>query len=197
MEVFAGENLVLTGNDSGPLEPAKASNAWRRRLELWLEQLEVERGLSPRSVSSYRSDLVRLGAWLEREQRNDLTTATTRDLAEHLKALQWGGASAHGGITSRSIARALSAMRGFYGALVAEQERADDPTENLVAPKQLKRLPRSLSEEEVERLLAAPDQGTPGGTRDLAMIELLYATGLRVSELVGLRLSQINSRAGF
>jgi integrase/recombinase XerD len=160
-------------------------------LELWLDSLAVERGLSPRTVASYRSDLLRLGAWLERERRGEPTRADARALADHLKAL------ARAEISSRSIARALSALRGFYGALVEEGERADDPTEHLDAPRRRRLLPHPLSEEAVERLLAAPDVATARGVRDRAMIELLYATGLRVSELVGLRLAQLRLEGGF
>ena len=87
--------------------------------------------------------------------------------------------------------RALSSLRGFYAHLVAVGERTDDPAVNLEGPRPLKRLPKVLSEGDVERLLAAPDLATPLGLRDRAMIELLYATGLRVSELVGLDLPQL------
>jgi integrase/recombinase XerD len=170
---------------------AAPAMAWRRRLELWLEGLSLERGLSPRTVASYRSDLVRLGGWLELEQRGDLLAADARSLSDHLRAL------ARGEIAPRSVARALSAMRGFYGALVEEGERGDDPTEHLDAPKKWRHLPRVLDEVEVGRLLAAPDPGTAAGARDKAMLELLYATGLRVSELVGLRLAQLRLEGGF
>jgi integrase/recombinase XerD len=165
--------------------------AWRRRLELWLEALALERGLSPRTVASYRGDLVRLGEWLALERRPDLLAADARALADHLRAL------ARGAISPRSIARALSAMRGFYGALVEEGERSDDPTEHLDAPRKWRHLPRVLDEEEVGRLLAVPDAATAAGVRDKAMLELLYATGLRVSELVGLRLAQLRLEGGF
>jgi integrase/recombinase XerD len=164
---------------------------WRRRLELWLESLALERGLSPRTVASYRGDLSRLGDWLERERGVELPRADGRALADHLRWL------ARREIAPRSAARALSAMRGFFGALIEEGERADDPTEHLEAPRRWQRLPKVLTEEEVERLLAAPDGARPAGVRDRAMLELLYATGLRVSELVGLRLPQLRLEGGF
>ena len=164
---------------------------WRRRLDLWLDALAYERGLSPRTVSAYRSDLVRLGEWLERQQGKDLVTADPAAIAAHLRWL-------HGQeISPRSARRAMAAMHGFYRDLVEAGERRSDPVENLEAPRLFRRLPKVLSEEEVERRLAAPDVATPAGLRDKAMLELLYATGLRVSELVGLRLPQIDLKGGF
>lgn len=164
---------------------------WRRRLDLWLEGLAIESGLSAHTVAAYRSDLERFAAWLEGERRGSLDAADAAALAEHLRWL------VRRGISPRSVARALSTMRGFYGWLVEERERADDPTEHLAAPKRWKLLPSVLTEEEIARLLAAPDPSTPAGLRDKAMLELLYATGLRVTELVGLRLDQLRLEGGF
>lgn len=164
---------------------------WRRRLDLWLDALAFERGLSPQTVSAYRSDLVRLGEWLDGQKGKDLVTADPAAIAAHLRWL-------HGReISPRSVRRAMAAMHGFYRDLVEAGELRSDPVENLEAPRLLRRLPKVLSEEEVERLLAAPDVATPAGLRDRAMLELLYATGLRVSELVGLRLPQIDLKGGF
>ena len=164
---------------------------WRRRLDLWLDALAYERGLSPRTVSAYRSDLVRLGEWLDREKGKDLVHADPAAIAAHLRWL-------HGQeISPRSARRAMAAMHGFYRDLVEAGELRSDPVENLEAPRLFRRLPKVLSEEEVERLLTAPDFATPAGLRDKAMLELLYATGLRVSELVGLRLPQIDLKGGF
>jgi len=177
------------GGDSGA---ARAGTpAWRRGLELWLDALGVERGLSPRTVAAYRSDLVRLGTWLEKERGLELERATGRSLSEHLQWLH------RREISPRSAARALAAMRGYFGWLVEERTRADDPTEHLEAPRKFLRLPKVLDEGEVERLLAAPDVEKPEGLRDRAMLELLYATGLRVSELVGLELGQLRLEGGF
>jgi integrase/recombinase XerD len=164
---------------------------WRRRLESWLEALELERGLSPRTVSAYRSDLLRLAAWMEGERLGTIPEATGEQLAAHLRWMT------RRELSPRSTRRAMAAMRGFYGDLVAAGERADDPLANLDPPKLWKRLPKVLSEEEVAALLAAPDPARPAGLRDRAMIELLYATGLRVSELVGLRLPQLHLRGGY
>jgi integrase/recombinase XerD len=164
---------------------------WRRELELWLESLAAERGLSPRSVAAYRADLVRLGEWLAARGKPDLPAANGAALAEHLRWLH------RREISPRSIARALSAARGFYGWRVEEGLRADDPTATLAAPKRPRKLPSVLGEAEVTALLAAPDTAAPRGARDRAMLELLYATGLRVSELVGLRLPQLRLDSGF
>ncbi|MEZ5314176.1 MAG: site-specific tyrosine recombinase XerD [Thermoanaerobaculia bacterium] len=171
--------------------PLRPKPLWRRRLERWLEDLLVERGLSPRTVEAYRADLLRFAAWLEGEQRGELPTATADAVASHLRWL------ARRDISPRSARRAMASMRGFYGELVAAGERPDDPLEHLEAPRLWKALPRVLSEEEVASLLAAPDVATPLGARDKAMLELLYATGLRVSELVGLRLAQLHLEAGY
>ncbi len=101
------------------------------------------------------------------------------------------------GLSPRSSARALSALRGFYENLVTLGERADNPSVNLLPPKLCKPLPKVLSEDEVTALLAAPNVETPLGLRDRAMLELLYATGLRVSELVGLQIPQLRLDVGF
>ncbi len=169
----------------------RTAAGWRRGLELWLEALGVERGLSPRTVEAYRGDLVRLGEWLERERSVELERANGRQLGEHLQWLH------RREISPRSAARALAAMRGYFGWLVEAGERSDDPTEHLEAPRKFLRLPKVLDESEVERLLGAPDLARPEGVRDRAMLELLYASGLRVSELVGLRLGQLRLDGGF
>jgi integrase/recombinase XerD len=174
-----------------PKGAAPTVPTWRRRLDAWLEGLAVERGLSPRTVDSYRADLERLVAWLAGERKPPLDAADAAALAEHLRWL------VRRGISPRSVARALSAMRGFYGWAIERGDRADDPTEHLAPPRRFKLLPSVLGEDEIARLLAAPDPSTPAGVRDKAMLELLYATGLRVSELVGLRLDQLRLDGGF
>jgi integrase/recombinase XerD len=136
-------------------------------------------------VDGYRNDLSRLGEALAKKGGRDLLTAQAADLSAHMRDLQ------RQGLSPRSSARALSALRGFYENLVTLGERADNPSVNLLPPKLWKPLPKVLSEDEVTTLLAAPDVGTPLGLRDRAMLELLYATGLRVSELVGLQLSHL------
>ena len=163
---------------------------WKRVLERYLESLAVERGLSANTVAGYRNDLTRLGEALAK-RGGDLLTAPAAALSGHLRDLRVQG------LSPRSISRALSAIRGFYGNLVVLGERKDDPAVNLLPPRLGRTLPKVLSEDQVEALLAAPDVSTPLGLRDRAMLELLYATGLRVSELVGLQLPQLRLDAGF
>jgi integrase/recombinase XerD len=178
---------------SPDLPPGTGSRAaparWRRALGAWLDALAAERGLSRNTVAAYRSDVERLGEGLARAGR-DLLSADAAALAAHLRELR------RQGLAPRSISRALSALRGFYAHAVATGERADDPSLNLTPPKLWRSLPKVLSQGEVEALLAAPDPATPLGLRDRAMIELLYATGLRVSELVGLELPQLRGVGG-
>ncbi len=167
---------------------------WRRALDRYLESLAVERGLSKNTVDGYRNDLSRLGEALAKKSDQggrDMLTAQAADLSAHMRDLQ------RQGLSPRSSARALSAIRGFYENLVTLGERADNPSVNLLPPKLWKPLPKVLSEDEVTALLAAPDVGKPLGLRDRAMLELLYATGLRVSELVGLQIPQLRLDVGF
>ena len=163
---------------------------WRRLVERYLDHLAVERGLAGNTVAAYRRDLVALGEALAAEGR-DLLSAGPTDLAAQVRRMR------RAGLSPRTISRAVSAARGFYAHLVAEGERADDPAADLATPKLLQRLPTVLSEAQVEALLQAPDPATELGLRDRAMIELLYATGLRVSELVSLRLPQLRLDQGF
>ncbi len=166
------------------------ADLWRRSVEAYLDSLAMERGLSGHTVRAYERDLNRLGRDLD-ERRVDLLTAGAPDLQGHLRRLR------EGGLSSRSTARALAAIRGFYSYLVLDGRREDNPAINLVSPKQWKQLPKVLSEQDVEALLAAPDLSDELGIRDKAMIELLYASGLRVSELVGLQLIQLRLDQGF
>jgi len=175
-------------SETAPRAPVQA---WKRALERYLEGLSVERGLSRNTVDGYRNDLTRLGEALGKKGGRDLLAAQAPDLSAHMRDLQ------RKGLSPRSSARALSAIRGFYQDLVTAGERVDNPSVNLLPPKLWKPLPKVLSESEVEALLAAPDVGTPLGLRDRSMLELLYATGLRVSELVGLQLPQLRLDVGF
>ena len=151
----------------------------------------MQRGLSRNTVVAYRADLSRLGEALDAAQDTELLAARQDDIAAHLRELRGKG------ISPRSIARALVSIRGFYAHLVEEGERAENPAENLLPPKLWRKLPQTLSEAQVEALLAVPDVGTALGLRDRAMLETLYATGLRVSELVGLKLAQLRLEVGF
>jgi integrase/recombinase XerD len=149
----------------------------------------MENGLSDNTLAAYRRDLYRLAVWLH-GQGQSLVEAHTADLLGFLAAQYSEGRAL------RSSARQLSSMRRFYRFLVREGRRNDDPTAGITSPKMDRPLPYTLSEEDVESLLEAPDTTQPVGLRDRAMLELLYATGLRVSELVGLRHEQISLTRG-
>jgi integrase/recombinase XerD len=161
-------------------------SAW---IDRYLEALWLEKGLAENSLQSYGRDLRLFDAWLQQRGRS-LIAADAADLMDYLGArLRAGGARS-------SSARLLSSLRGFYQHATREHWISEDPTALLESPKAGRRLPKSLSEEDVERLLAAPDVSTPLGLRDRAMLELLYASGLRVSELVDLALSQLSMTQG-
>ena len=163
---------------------------WERVLDRYLDSLALERGLSPHTVAAYGRDLRRLGAELE-DRCADLARASQDELSRHLRDLR------RRGLSPRTVNRALVSIRGFFAHLVELGERRDNPAVNLAPARLWRRLPKVLSESEVEALLAAPDPSEPLGVRDKAMIELLYATGLRVSELVGLELAQLRLEVGF
>ncbi len=158
-------------------------------IDRFAETLWMENGLSENTLSAYRRDLWGLAAWLA-ERRVPLPEAGTADLLGFLASrYQHGGAL-------RSSARMLSSLRRFYRYLVREGRRGDDPTADIESPKMDRPLPPTLSESEVEALLNAPDVADPIGQRDRAMLELLYASGLRISELVALSPERINLNQG-
>ena len=161
-----------------------------RILGRYLEGLALERGLAKLTVESYGRDLARLREDLEK-RGGSLAEAGQSELSGHLQRLR------RRNLAPASIRRALVAIRGFFAHLVEIGERPDNPAVNFLPPKQWRHLPRVLSERQVEALLTGPDVTRPLGLRDRAMIELLYASGLRVSELVGLSLSQLRLDVGF
>jgi integrase/recombinase XerD len=151
--------------------------------------LQVEKGLAANSVESYRRDLARLKAWAEARGREPQGLDKS-EMTQFVMSLS------RGGLSSRSVARSLSAARGFFRYLLLDGHVRVDPTAEVASPQGEQKLPRFLTQEEVERLLEAPDTSSPEGVRDRAMIEVLYATGLRVSELVGLTKSSVDVDAG-
>lgn len=155
----------------------------------FLDQLWSERGLSRNTLSAYRSDLVILSRWLSARDTR-LHEAAREQL---LGFLAW---RVEQGARPRSTARQLSTYRRYFRHLVSSGVRDDDPTARIEMPRIGRSLPKSLTESEVERLLNAPDVRTALGLRDRAMLEVLYASGLRVSELVRLRHDQLNLRQG-
>ncbi|HEX6592139.1 MAG TPA: site-specific tyrosine recombinase XerD [Moraxellaceae bacterium] len=156
-------------------------------LRQFRSKLVVE-GLSRHSIAGYLSDLHKLAAWAD---TRSLLALEGGDLADYIKTLE--AEQSH----PRSRARFLSAIRRFYRFHLSQHRLTADPTLNLESPRLGRPLPKDMSEAEVEALLAAPETATPLGLRDRAMLELLYACGLRVSELVGLRIDQPNLRGGF
>ncbi|HEX6159581.1 MAG TPA: site-specific tyrosine recombinase XerD [Thermoanaerobaculia bacterium] len=159
-------------------------------LPIFLDYLTVEKGLAKNSLSAYRTDLRHFGHWLA-DQRLDLERVERVHLTRYFQTIRAAG------ISARSVARALAAIRGLFRFLVTERHLKKDPTENIENPKLWTSLPKSMQPSEVEALLAAPDRTTADGLRDRAMLELLYATGLRVSELIKVRIDDLVMDAGF
>jgi integrase/recombinase XerD len=158
-------------------------------IERFLDAVWMERGLSPNTLAAYRADLTALERWLD-ERHAGLESARRGDLLEFMASRVQAGAQ------PRSTARQLSSFRRFYRYLVREGSVREDPTAQIAMPKVGRSLPRSLTEEEVEALLASPAVSDPLGHRDRTMFEVLYATGLRVSELVSLKLTSVNLGQG-
>lgn len=173
-----------------PPDRPEDSSFFTTALPLFLDYLTVEKGLAELSVQAYRRDLRHFGHFFQ-EQGLEPGRVERRDLVRYFQSLRAAGLSA------RSVARALAALRGLFRFLVSEKHLDKDPTENLENPKLWSNLPKTLQTSEVEALLAAPDSATRVGIRDRAMLELLYATGLRVSELIGLRIDDLVLDAGF
>ncbi len=159
-------------------------------IEHFADALWMERGLSQNTLAAYQSDLHTASKWLQEKRQLTLLQAQPDDLGEYLAALHNRGYSA------RSSARILSCLRQFYQHALREEAIKIDPSAQIASPKLGRPLPTSLTEQEVEALLNAPNQGEPEGFRDRVMLEVLYATGLRVSELVALRPDQINLNQG-
>jgi integrase/recombinase XerD len=159
-------------------------------IDAFCDQVWLQDGLAASSLASYRRDLTTWSVWLERHAHKSLLTAERTDVEAFLAAQFQKKAKI------ASINRRLSTLRRFYRLHAAQATLAADPTLRVKSPKLPRSLPRNLSEDQVAALLGAPDTGTPLGVRDRAMLETLYATGLRVSELVGLKLSQVSLDMG-
>src|SRR6478609_3026660 len=166
-----------------------ASEADGERIDRFLERLWGEAGLSRTTLDSYRRDLDGLARWLG-QRGLDLTQVQRQTLFDYLAERTTAGYAA------RSNARLLSTLRAYYAQQLRLGAMTQDPTALLDPPKLRRSLPKALSESQVEAMLNAPDLTTPAGLRDRAMIELMYAAGLRVSELVGLPTVAVNLRQG-
>jgi integrase/recombinase XerD len=155
----------------------------------FLTYLQVEKGLARHSLESYRRDLDRLQTWANKhgKQISELARADLR---------KWIASLSREGLAPASIARAVSATRGFFKFLMLDGHIKTHPAEDLDTPQRFSYLPKFLTEDEINHLLAAPDVSTEEGIRDRAVLEIMYATGLRVSELVGLKQNDIDLLAG-
>ena len=171
--------------DLPPLEDADAA-----AIERFLDAVWAEQGLAPATLAAYRSDLQAVARWLRATPAVAITAAQRAHLFDYLAM------RTEAGYTPRSNARLLSTLRAWFASCVQRGERSDDPSALLHPPKLPRLLPKALSEAQVEALLAAPDAQTALGLRDRAMLELMYACGLRVSELVSLPATAVNLRQG-
>lgn len=159
-------------------------------IHVYLSYLRVEKGLSQNTILAYGRDLKRFAGFLKNRQKNKIDAANREDIVDFLSSLY------EGKLDSRSVARYLVSLRSFFKYALMEEMVRLDPTENLESPRIRQSLPTYLRADEVDRLLAAPNLNMPNGLRDRAMLEVLYSTGLRVSELLNLRLSDVDVRMG-
>ena len=171
------------------MRSAEVERADRAEIDAFCDSLWLEDGLAKASLASYRSDLLRFSAWLEEQKLASLCDADELALLRFVATLSQT-------LRASSQARYISTLRRFYKHLLARGLIRTDPTLKIAMPVKPSRLPKVLSEGQVEALLAAPQTDTVLGLRDRAMLETLYATGLRVSELVGLKLHEINFDMG-
>ncbi len=160
--------------------------AFHRSVDAFLDYLGAEAGRSERTRAAYRADLLDFARFAAREGVHDPGAVTRPVVTLYLVSLR------RRRLAPTTVARRLAALRGFYRFLLRERHVASDPTEDVSSPRRGEELPRVLSSEEVARLLAQPDPRTPEGLRDRALLELLYSSGLRVSELVGLDVGDVD-----
>jgi integrase/recombinase XerD len=160
-------------------------------LDRYLDFLMVEKGLAAQTIEAYSRDLVRYSSFLVESGRATVSEADTPLILKYLISMR------EDGLNARSRARHLVSIRGFYRFLAQEEILPSDPTRLIDLPKSGLKLPDVLTIDEVKRLLDAPDPKKPSGCRDAAMLELLYAAGLRVSELITLKLQDVNLTAGY
>ncbi len=172
-----GTMSVVFTAESGPVG---------QHANLFLDFCRMEKGLSPNSLEAYSADLLKFIAFLGSAPLPD--TDGLRHYLDHLYQT---------GLSHRSVARHITTLRNFYGFLLREGVIATDPTEHLRTPRQWQTIPKFLNLEEIEKLIQAPDLTRPTGLRDRAMLEVLYASGLRVSELCHLGLGDLNASLGF
>jgi integrase/recombinase XerD len=173
--------------DAATTAPLNAADA--AEIDAFCDAVWLEDGLAKTSLNSYRSDLARFSRWLAAHGDRRILSAGEDAVASYMAELSKG-------MRASSQARHLSTLRRYYRWLLVERRISEDPTRRIANPVRPARLPKLMSEAQVEALLAAPKTETPLGQRDRAMLETLYATGLRVSELVGLKLHELNLDMG-
>lgn len=181
--------LLQFGKTAQRVELNLTTTQQRDLAKEFLTYIQVEKGLARHTLKSYATDLKRLESWAAQSGKS-LPNLTRADLRK------WIASLSREGLAPSSIARAVSAARGFFRFLMMDGHIKTQPTEDLDTPQRFAYLPRFLTEDEIDRLFAAPDISTAEGLRDRTMIELLYAAGLRVSELVGLKQTDIEIHAG-
>ena len=159
-------------------------------IHVFLSYLRVEKGLAQNTILAYGRDLKKFAEFLGKRHKTRIESVSREDIVDFLSSLYKEK------LDSRSVARYLVSLRGLYKFAMMEELVTTDPTENLESPKVRSSLPTYLRVEEIDKLLQAPDLGTPSGLRDRAMLEVLYSTGLRVSELLNLRIADIDMRMG-
>ena len=165
------------------------SDSDRQILDAFIDNIWIEKGLSQNTLDSYRSDLEQFSSWLEKNNLSYIKTSK-KEILSYLSFLFQKG------LGSKTVARKLSSLKSFFRYLVFKSIIPNDPSSEVETPKLLKSIPKSISEKEVEALLAAPDEKTDIGLRDKTMIETLYSCGLRISELTNLELLNLNLRQG-
>ena len=151
--------------------------------------LKIEKRQSQNTVESYRRDVSRFAKYLSNNQLGGAKTSDVRSFLVFLRNEE--------GLAPSSVARCLSSLKSFYNFLYVESLISENPIETIASPRPWRKLPNVMSMQEVDALIAAPDINTLAGVRDLAMLELMYATGLRVSELVSLKMSAVNLEVGY
>ncbi len=161
-------------------------------LQQFINYLSVERGLAANTLEAYERDLTAFLSFMKEKRGQSMPDEVSKlDVLQYMQGLRKAGRA------SSTVARHTAAVRAFFGFMVRERVIAKDPTAELESPKLPRRLPKAMEMEQVERLLAAPDATEPTGLRDKAMLELLYATGMRVSELIGLDTGSVNLTMGY
>lgn len=162
-----------------------------KEIRLFIAYLAVEKGLSANTQAAYRRDLIKMKSWLQEKGLNSWDQVSRVQIVDYLACLL------DYGMTPATVSRNLSSVKTFYKFLIQEGIVSINPTDNLESPRLARRLPGVLTVDEVDRLLSLPDPIKPLGIRDRAMLELMYASGMRVSELLGLKVDDVNLLAGF